>query len=141
MRGDVEQEKQHKGEGLFRTLGIAMVIAGVIAFVAMFFCLRNKQGEATDLMAFYLPWVLPYGIVDLAIAGAGVFLTTNAKDKPTIYFPFGIIGIVAGSSILLSGIPLIAILGNVEFFISVLVIGACVGAIAITGLKALKDPD
>lgn len=137
----VKEEEPKKGESLVRTLGIAMVIAGVITFVAMFFCLRNKQGEATDLMAFYLPWVLPYGIVDLAIAGLGVFLTTNAKDKPNLYKFFDIMGIVSGGLIFLSGIPLIVFLSNIEFFISVLVIGACVIAIGITGLTALKEPD
>ncbi|MBO5528278.1 MAG: hypothetical protein J6A47_03030 [Bacilli bacterium] len=134
---DVREETPNKGESLFKTLAVAMIIAAVMSFVAMFFPLRNLAPEGAGA-PYYLPYALPYGIVNLIIAGLGVFFTTNAKEKPGLYFPGFIIGIVAGGLLTLEALPIGIFLHNVEFCISVAVIGACVIAIAITGLKALK---
>lgn len=138
MMRDVEEDKPNKGESLFRTMAMAMIIAGIVCFVAMFFPLHTKRPVDAGV-DYYLPWCLPYGIVDMIIAGLGVFFTTMSKEKPGLYKPGFIVGIVAGSLLLSSGIPIAIFLSNVEFSISVMVIGACVGAIAIVGLKQLKE--
>lgn len=135
---DVKEETLQKGESLFRTMAMAMVIAGVITFVAMFFPLHTKRPENAGL-SYYLPWCLSYGIVDLLIAAMGVYFTTVSKDKPSLYKIGFILGIVAGGLLALSSLPLVIFLNNVEFFISVLVIGGCVIAISVVGLSSLKD--
>ena len=134
----VRKEEKYKGEGLFRTMSMAMVIAGFISFAAMFWPLH--QGAPSGAGAsYYLPWCLSYGIVDLAIAVAGVAFTTLSKEKPGLYKPGNIVGIVAGSLLFLQAFPIVIWLNNVEFFISVMVIGACVLAIAVLGLADLKN--
>ena len=137
MRG-VAKPENYRGESLFRTMAMAMVIAGFICFAAMFWCLYRAAPEGAGV-AYYLPWCLPYGIVDLAIAGTGVAFTTLSKEKPSLYKPGEIIGIVMGGLLVVESFPLVISLGNVEFFISVLVIGACVIVIAALGLAQMKE--
>ena len=135
---DVKSDTQNKGEGLFRTMSMAMIIAAVMCFVAMFFPLV-RGAPAGAGMEYYLPWALPYGIVNLLIAGVGVYFTTVSKEKPKLYFPGFIAGIVCGVLLLGEGLPIGIVLGNAEFCISVIVIGACVGAIAGVGIANLKE--
>ena len=136
---DVKKEEKVKGESLFRTMAMAMIIAGIMCFVAMFFPLYQSRPDNAGA-SYYLPYVLPYGAVDLAIATLGVVFTTLSKEKPGLFFPGFITGIVAGALLFLSGLPIAIFLHNVEFCISVMVIGLCVSAIAIVGIKDLKDP-
>ena len=138
---DVKESKPNKGEGLFRTMSMAMIIAAVMCFVAMFFPLYKNVPAGADLLTYYLPWCLAYGIVNLAIAGLGTFFTTVSKDKPSLYFPGFIVGIVVGALLFGEGLPIGIVLGHVEFCISVIVIGACVIAISCVGISSLKDKD
>lgn len=128
----------NKGESLFRTMAIALLIGGLIGFAAMFFALRQKAPEGAGL-TYYLPWCLSYGITNFLIAFFGVLMTTLSKEKPGLYKPGDIIGIVMGSLLVLEAFPLVIFLGNVEFFISMMVIGACIIVIAALGLSALKE--
>jgi len=135
---DVKQRTPNTGEGLFRTLSIAMMIGAVMGFVAMAFPLV-RLAPAGSGVSYYLPWFLPYGIVNFLIAFAGVFFTTLSKEKPGLYFPGDILGIVSGALLALEGLPIGIFLGNVEFCISMIVIGACIIVIGALGISALKE--
>ena len=137
MRG-VQKETLYKGESHFATMAMALIIAFIIAFAAMFFSLQ-RQAPSPAGIDYYLPWVLPYGIVNLLFAGFGVYATTVRKEKPKLYFPGFIIGIVGGTILLGEAIPLIAPLNNIEFFISLLAIGICVIVISALGIATLKE--
>lgn len=136
---DVQNRKPYSGESLFRTMAMAMIIASIMCFAAMFFPLFRKAPPDAGL-SYYLPWALSYGIVNLLLAGLGVFFTTISKEKPNLYKFGDIVGIVGGSLFVLEGIPVGIFLSHAEFCISMIVIGACVIAIGVVALKALKDP-
>lgn len=119
-------------------MAMAMIIGAVMCFVAMFFPLRQKAPADAGL-SHYLPWCLAYGIVNVLFAGAGVYFTTVSKEKPVLYFPGFIVGIVFGALLIGEGLPIGIVLGNVEFCISAIVIGACVIAISAVGISALKE--
>ena len=135
---EVKPETAHKGQSLFSTMGISFVIAGFITLAALLFLLVQNAPAGAGV-EYYLPWALPYGIVNVLIASLGVAFSSNAKEKPGWYFPGFIIGIVCGALLFLEGLPLAIFLSNVEFTISVMVIGACVVAISIVGLTQLKE--
>ncbi|MCR5348263.1 MAG: hypothetical protein K6E59_01480 [Bacilli bacterium] len=135
---DVDKEGPKKGEGLFRTLSMALIIAGIISFAAMFYALFQNRPEAAGA-SYYLPWCLPYGIVNLLMAAMGTAFTTLSKEKPSLYKPGAIAGIVSGGLLIAQSVPIVIWLSNVEFFISVAVIGACVIAIGILTLSSLKE--
>lgn len=137
MRGTYK-ETPRKGESLFRTMAMACIIASIISFVAMFWPLRKAAPEGAGL-PYYLPWCLPYGIVDLGIAATGVAFTTLSKEKPGLYKPGNIVGIVFSSLLIAQAFPIVIVFGNWEFFLSVAAIGACVLAISILGLTSLKE--
>ena len=137
---DVRMEKEYPGQGLFRTAAMALLIGSLVAFVAMFWALRNAAPEGADV-SYYLPWSLPYGIVNLLLAGAGVVGTAESKEKPQWYFPGFIVSIVGGALIFAEGLPIGIFLGNVEFCVSTMIIGACILAIGIVGLTSLKSKD
>ena len=123
-------EIKKKGGSLVKTLGTAMLIAGLIAFAAMFFALQKKSPEGIDPLPYYLPWCLSYGIVNLLIAAYGVVgLLYVDEEKTGLMKASGIFGIIAGSLILLEGLPLAIFLSNGEFCVSLIVIGVCVGVI------------
>ena len=124
------------GESLFRTMAMSLIIAGIISFLAMFWPLY-RAAPAGAGMEYYLPWCLPYGIVDLGIATTGVVFTTNWKEKPGLYKLGFIVGIALGVILLGGGLPIGILLGNVEFCISTMVIAACVVAISILGLTSV----
>lgn len=134
---DVAPSTPNPGESLFRTMAMAMVIAGFICFAAMFWPLYQNRPENADL-AYYLPWCLAYGIPNMLMAGLGVYFTTVSKDKPALYKPGDIVGIVAGGLLVGEAFPIIIVLHHTEFFISVLVIGGCLivlGALALSSIK------
>lgn len=135
---DVRPTEPHKGESLFRTMAIALIIAGLIGFAAMFWPLRQKAEPGAGA-TYYLPWCLSYGIVNLLFALFGVAMTTLSKEKPGLYKMGDIVGIVGGAIFFAEGLPIATFLSNVEFAISMMVIGACIVAISILGLKSLKD--
>ena len=138
MINRIFQPTPQKGEPLFRTMAMALIIAALICFVAMFWPLQQARPEQAGV-SYYLPWCLAYGIPNLIIAGIGVFFTTVSKEKPALYKPGEIIGIVAGSIFVAEAFPIVIAFGNWEFFISVAVIGVCVIVIAALGLASLKD--
>ena len=134
----VKPETGNKGEGLFRTMSMAMIIAAVMCFAAMFFPLYRGAPQGAGA-SYYLPWALPYGIVNVLMAGVGVYFTTISKEKPWLYFPGFIVGICSGAILVGEGLPIGIVLGNAEFCISVIVIGLCVIAIAGVGISSIKE--
>ncbi len=137
MRGDVRP----KGKGsLHRTLSTAMIIAGFIAFAAMFFPLQKNKPTEADPAPYYLPWCLVYGIICLAIAGlgvAGLLLDEDRRDGLRKAFP--ILGIASGGLVIIMSLPIIIVWSHFEFFISLALIGGCLLAIAILSYKEFKD--
>ena len=143
MRSDrFNKPTRSTSENLAKTCYTAMVIGGVITFAGMFFPLQQHQGaDVTDLLGYYLPWCLAYGIPCLAIAIYGVFGITLLKNYPFLQNSSGIAGIISGSLIVIGSLPLAIVFQAWEFFISLLVIGGCILAIGILELTALKNKE
>lgn len=126
-------------DGLLKTVYTAMIIAGFITFAGMFFPLhQHRGGEVTNLVSYYLPWSLAYGIPCLAIATYGVMGISLSSSHPFIKKSSGIAGIVSGSLVMLGSFPLVIAFQAWEFFISLLVIGGCVLAMGILQQSALN---
>ena len=123
---------------LAKTAATGLIICGIISFVAMFFLLQ-KNYVSGDKLPYYLPWCLGYGIVDLLIAGTGVYWITHEVKKPYEAFVFSIVVIVMATVVLGGSIPYIAIWGNVEFFVSTLVIAACEITIGILAIRSYLE--
>ncbi|MBE6127005.1 MAG: hypothetical protein E7182_03415 [Erysipelotrichaceae bacterium] len=134
----VKAPETHKGESLFRTMAISLIIGGFIGFAAMFWPLHQNRPAGADA-SYYLPWCLSYGITNLTMAVFGVIGTTLSKEKPGLYKPGDIVGIVCGAILFAEAIPQVIFFHNVEFMISMMVIGACVVVIAALGLASLKE--
>lgn len=138
MRSD-RFAKRTTSEGLAKTCYTAMMIASIFSVIAMIFCVhQNKPESVTDLLPYYLPWALGYGIPALLIfifSTLGLFQLNNY-----IFFKkiAGILSIVVGSLIIVSCFPLAFLYQAWEFFFSVLIIGACVLAMGILEQLALK---
>ena len=137
---DVKPEKPSAQQNLFRTASMALLIGSIMSLAAMFWALTQIAPTGAGL-DYYLPWGLPYGILDVLLAGAGLFFSIEAKDKPKLLLPGLIVDLVGGCLILLQGIPIGIFLSHVEFCVSVMVIGACVGIIALVGISAVRHPD
>ncbi len=115
-----------------------MIIVAFIIFIAMFYCL-NKSYVEGDKLAYYLPWCLGYGIPAVLVAAWGVYGATRQDKIRSQMLKVLIGGIVASVLDIAGTIPLLAVWGNVEFFVSGLVIAACCAGISITGLVALSQ--
>lgn len=140
MRSD--RFKQRPGsENLAKTLYTAMIIGGIVTFVAMFFPLREAQPPEVDLVSYYLPWSLPYGIVALAISVYALISLTSLKNNVFFLNFAGIAGIIAGSLIMICSFPIVFAFQAWEFFISLLAIGICVLVIGILEVLALKNKE
>ena len=135
---EVKAPETHKGESLFRTMAISLIIGGFIGFAALFWPLHQARPAGADA-SYYLPWCLSYGITNLAMAVFGVVGTTLSKEKPWLYKPGDIVGIVCGAILFAEAIPQVIFFHNVEFMISMMVIGACIVVIASLGLASLKE--
>ena len=109
---------------LTKTAGTGLIICGIITFIAMFYLLRSAEKNVTDQLSYYLPWCLAYGVPCLGVAGTGIYWITHEIKKPYSAFVFSIVCIVLGALMLGACVPFIAIWGNIEFFISCLVIAA-----------------
>ena len=123
---------------LTKTTGPSMIIVAFIIFIAMFYCL-NKSYVEGDKLAYYLPWCLGYGIPAVLVAAWGVYGATRQDKIRSQMLKVLIGGIVASVLDIAGTIPLLAVWGNVEFFVSGLVIAACCAGISITGLVALSQ--
>ena len=135
---DIKKEEPKQGEGLFRTMAMALVIAGFMCFGAMFWPLYQGRPVGAG-SAYYLSWCLPYGIVNGGIAAFGVYATTISKEKPDFYKAGSILGIVASSLLVIEAFPIVIFLKNWEMFFSVLAIGGCCLGLSILGLTSLRD--
>ena len=139
MRGDrdLKAETRYNGDSIVRTMAMSFVIAGIVIFAAMIYPLI-KIAPAGSGAAYYLPWVLPYGIVNAFIAFYGLYLTINGREHPEHFFLFSIIGVVLASLLFLEGIPIAIFLSNAEMAVSALVIGACAIVISALAVSATK---
>ncbi len=139
MRGDrdVKKEELHPGDSIVRTMAMSFIIASVVIFAAMAYPLI-RNAPANSGPSYYLPWILPYAIVNVLIAFYGVYLTVNGKEHPNHYFVYSMIGVVLASLLFLEGIPIAIFLSNAEMAISALVIGACVIVIAGLAISTTK---
>ena len=142
MRGnrDLKAETRYQGDSLVRTLAMALIIASIIIFAAMIYPLIKIAPEGAGV-SYYLPWVLPYGIVNVLIAFYGVFLTINGREHPKAFFLYSVIGVVLASLLFLEGIPIAIFLQNAEMAVSSLVIGACAIVIAALSISSTKKKD
>lgn len=140
MRGD-KYEKKSTSESLGKTVFTSMIIGGFICFVGMFFPLQQASNEAKDLLAHYLPWCLAYGIPCLGVATYGLCGITMMNSHPFFLKSAGIAGVIAGSLIMISAIPLAIAFRAWEFMISLLVIGACIVAMGALEISALKHKE
>ena len=132
MRGDrdIKEQSRHNGDSIVRTMAMSFIIASLIIFAAMAYPLIKNAPQGAEV-TYYLPWMLPYGIVNLLIAIYGVYLTVNGREHPEHFFLYSCIGLVPSILLFFEGIP-IFFLGNIEMAISSMVIGAC--AIVISSL-------
>lgn len=139
MRGDrdIKPSERYKGDSIVRTMAMTFIIASLIIFAAMAWPLSQKPHEGPEL-AYYLPWFLPYGIVNLLIAAYGVYLTVNGREHPKLFFLYSVIGVVLASLLFLEGIPIAIFLSNAEMAISAMVIGACAIVIASLSIATCK---
>lgn len=139
MRGnrDIKAEKRYQGDSLVRTMAMALIIGSIVIFAAMIYPLI-KIAPAGAEASYYLPWVLPYGIVNVLSAFFGVYLTINGREHPEAFFVYSIIGLVTASLLFLEGIPIAIFLRNAEMAVSSLVIGACVIVIAALSISSTK---
>lgn len=124
---------------LSKTSATGLIILGVVIFVAMFYLLQNGYTGAKDGASYYLPWCLSYGIPCVLVAGVGVYWLTHEIKKPFETKVFAILCIVIGTVGMGVSIPNIAVWGNVEFFLSVLIIAACEMALGIVTLKSYLE--
>lgn len=128
-------------ENLAKTGYTALIISGLITFLAMFFPLQQSQTVDGRQMVIgeMLPWLLAYGIPCLLVAAYGVFGLTSIKSNPFVKKSAGIIIIVGGALTAGAAIPIGIFFQAWEFFVSVLAIGGCIIAIGILALKAEKN--
>ena len=132
--------QKNSSDSLGKTAYTAMIIAGIISFAAMFFPVHQHRGaEVTDLLSYYLPWCLAYGIPCLAIATYGVIGVSLMSSHPFIKKSSGIASIISGALVIAGSFPLAIFFQAWEFFTSLLVIGGCVLAIGIIQQSALKN--
>lgn len=123
---------------LSKTSATGLLIDGVVTFLAMFYLLhRARPDDPTP--AYYLPLCLAYGIPCLVAAIAGVFWMTREIRKPHDVVIYSIICIVFAGLSFFSAIPLLAVWGNVEFMVCIMVIAACEIVIASVAIKSYKE--
>ena len=116
-----------------------MIIAGIISFAGMIFPVYQHQPkEATDLLGYYLPWCLAYGIPCFAMAVYGVLGLTMLTNYDFFKNSAGIAGIISGSLLIIGSFPVVIFYQAWEFFFSILIIGGCVLAIGILEQSALN---
>ena len=121
---------------LSKTGATGLILTGIVSFVAMFFLLQARKGEAGDMVAYFLPWCIGYGIPDLAMAGLGVWWLTHEMKNPFELQVFAIICMVGGVVGLGLSFPYIILWGNVEFFVSMIVISLLEIGLGILTLRA-----
>ena len=142
MRGsrDVKPSSRYTGDSIVRTMAMSFIIASLVIFAAMAFPLVRNAPQGSG-PSYYLPWMLPYGIVNVLIAAYGVYLTVNGRENPTLFLTYSIIGTVLASILLLEGIPIAIFLNNAEMAVSALVIGACVVIISALSISTVRKKD
>lgn len=138
MRG--MRQRKPGGGSLVKTVGTAMIIAGLISFAAMFFPLQKAFPQGGDALSYYLPWCLAYGIVSVMMAGYGMAaLLYSEEQKRRFNFASCVIGIVSGGLLIAESLPIVIVLREVEFFICLALIGVCLIVIAVMGVLSYKE--
>ena len=140
MRGDrqIKPADRYTGDSIVRTMAMTFIIASLIIFAAMAWPLSRLAPEGAGA-SYYLPWFLPYGIVNVIIAGYGVYLTVNGREHPRQFLLYSIIGVVLASLLFLEGIPIAIFLSNTEMAVSALVIGGCAIVISSLAIATCKQ--
>ena len=139
MRGDreIKQKTRYEGDSIVRTMAMSFIIASLIIFAAMAYPLIKNAPQGSD-SSYYLPWMLPYGIVNVLIAGFGVYLTVNGREHPEHFFIYSLIGLGVSIVLFLEGLPIAIFLNNPEMAVSSLAIGACIIVIASLAISTCK---
>lgn len=120
---------------LAKTAATGLIVVAIVSFVAMFFLLKKAEPtDGRDLVGYYVPWCVAYGVPSLACAITGIIYLTRDTKKPFHVFIYSIVCYVFVALAIGASIPFIAIWGNVEFFVSALVIALCEGALATLAL-------
>ena len=124
---------------LSKTMGVSVLIGAGITLVALASSLLGLKEGAVERTTYLWAWILGYGIpCALLMAGAIAFLALTAKLISWIP-AYCIFGMVSGGIILAGGFPFGFLLQKWEFFVSLLVIGFCMGAIGWLTLRAYKE--
>ena len=133
-------EKNSPTLSLAKTLASSLLIAALISFLAFFYAFQQSKGFGEEV-AFpeILAWVLSYGLFAALGLGCGLFGLLTVSKRPKTMGIVSILGIVYGSLTAVSGIPMGIFLGKIEFLISLLVIGACLVAIAILTFRSYRE--
>ncbi len=133
-------EKNSPTLSLAKTLASSLLIAAVISFLAFFYAFQQTKGFGEGvLLPEILAWVLSYGLFAALGLGGGLFCLLTISKRPKNMKIASILGIVYGALTALSGIPMGIFLSKIEFLISLLVIGACLIAIALLTLRSYRE--
>lgn len=131
-RGNEELKKAEKDpkKSLLRTLGSALIIASLISVLGTFYALHSRGSD----VLMYVWFLVCYGVYAcLGVALGSVCLFASPKPLWPIF------GVVLGGILFGGGIVNGIFLSSWPIAISISVIGACVGAIALLSFLQMKE--
>ncbi|MDY5440936.1 MAG: hypothetical protein SPG64_01765 [Candidatus Enteromonas sp.] len=139
MNPSREPEKRSSALSLSKTLGVSVLIGSGITAIALAATLLGLKEDAIERTTYLWAWILSYGIPCFLLMGGAVAFLALTPKRINLLPAYSVYGIVSGALILIGGFPLGILLQKWEFFISLLVIGVCIGAIGLLTLKAYKE--
>lgn len=140
MRSDNLREKTplQRSIGLSKTAATAMAILGLVSFGILIYCLFQAKPKEGDALAFFLPYVIPFGLASAAAMGLGIFCL-GESDHRWARKTAGIAAISLGGTYAAASFLYAWPLGNVEMAISIAVIALCVLFLGWLSLSAIKE--